>query len=252
MLDDISMLDDIMKIVLEAGKKILHFYNSPMCVQKKQDDSPVTTADLVANKFIAEEIAEISSFPIVSEETYDFDKPRQRHQIFWLVDPLDGTKDFIAHNDQFTVNVALVENEKPVLGVVGLPAFRDIYYATKGGGAFKNGKRIFNGRNDPLDIIGVDSCFHSSEETRDFFKKHHISNIKKYGSSIKLCKIAEGEIDIYPRFNGTKEWDTAAGHIILNEAGGEIIDLTTNEEMIYNKPSIKNNFFLAKRKGLQI
>jgi 3'(2'), 5'-bisphosphate nucleotidase len=246
------MLDAIMKIVLETGKKILRLYETPMCIQKKQDDSPVTAADLVANKFISEEIAKVSSFPIVSEENYDFDKPRQHYQIFWLVDPLDGTKDFIAHNDQFTVNIALVENGTPVLGVVGLPAFGDIYYASKGGGAFKNGKRIFNRRNDPSDIIGVDSHFHSSEETVVFFKKHHITSIKKYGSSIKFCKIAEGEIDIYPRFNGTKEWDTAAGHVILNEAGGEIIDLTTNEEMIYNKPSIKNNFFLAKRNGLQI
>jgi 3'(2'), 5'-bisphosphate nucleotidase len=246
------MLNEIIRIATEAGEKILGFYNSPMDIHKKDDDSPVTIADLVANKFIMEEISKISPFPIVSEETFDFNAPRQHHENFWLVDPLDGTKDFIAHNDQFTVNIALIENEKPILGVVGVPAFGDVYYAAKNGGAFKNGNRIFNNRNNASEIIGADSCFHSTEETRDFFQKHRIVKIKKYGSSLKLCKIAEGEIDIYPRLNGTKEWDTAAGHIILNEAGGEIIDLVTSEEMIYDKPSIKNNFFIAKRRGLEL
>jgi 3'(2'), 5'-bisphosphate nucleotidase len=245
------MLNEIIKIATQVGEKIIDLYSSKMDIHKKDDNSPVTMADLVANKFIMEEISKISDYPIVSEETYNFDEPRQHHKIFWLVDPLDGTKDFLAHNDQFTVNIALIEDGNPVLGVVGVPAFGDIYYASKNDGAFKNGNRIFNNRNSP-EIIGADSCFHSTEETRNFFKQHNITNIKKYGSSIKLCKIAEGEIDIYPRLNGTKEWDTAAGHIILNEAGGEIIDLVTNQEMIYDKPSIKNNFFIARRKGLKL
>jgi 3'(2'), 5'-bisphosphate nucleotidase len=249
------VINEVIKIAKEAGEKILIFYNSssssPMDIHKKGDGSPVTMADLVANKFITEEISKISSFPIVSEEAFDFYTPREHYKTFWLVDPLDGTKDFIAHNDQFTVNISLIENGKSVLGVVGLPAFGDMYYAAKGIGAFKNRTRIFNNRNSP-EIIGADSYFHSTKETRKIFKKLGITNIKKYGSSIKICKIAEGEIDIYPRLNETKEWDTAAGHIILNEAGGEIIDLVTGREMIYGKPSIKNNFFVAKRKGLEI
>lgn len=245
------MLNEIIKISIEAGNKIMSFYDSSIEVSDKHDNSPVTAADIAANDFIIEAISKISDIPIISEETFDFGKQRQQHEIFWLVDPLDGTKDFIAHNDQFTVNIALIKNSKPTMGVVFTPALGDIYYASTNNGSFKNGKLIFNNRNSS-DIIGLDSCFHSTSETMDFFKKHNITNIKKYGSSIKLCKIAEGEADIYPRFNGTKEWDTAAGHIILNESGGEIIDLVTNNEMIYNKHSIKNNFFIAKRRGLKL
>ncbi|MDR1561009.1 MAG: 3'(2'),5'-bisphosphate nucleotidase CysQ [Holosporaceae bacterium] len=245
------MLSKIIKIATEAGGKILQLYNSNIEIRNKSDNSPITEADLIANEFITREISQISDYPIVSEETYDFNKPRQYHRVFWLIDPLDGTKDFIAHNDQFTINIALIEENYPVLGVVQVPASGDVYYASKNNGAFKNQIRIFNNRNSP-DIIGADSCFHSTEETQKFFRQHNISNVKKYGSSIKFCKIAEGEVDVYPRFNGTKEWDTAAGHIILKEAGGEIIDLVTNEEMIYNKSLIKNNFFVAKRKGLKI
>jgi 3'(2'), 5'-bisphosphate nucleotidase len=245
------MQNKIINIAVEAGKKILEFYNRPINIKNKDDNSPVTEADLYANQYITEEISKISDFPIVSEETYNFNEPRKHHKTFWLIDPLDGTKDFIAHNDQFTVNIALIENENPVLGIVCVPACGDIYYAAKNNGAFKNGLRISVNKNSRK-IIGVDSSFHSTKETQNFFKDHNITNIKKYGSSIKFCKIAEGEIDVYPRFNGTKEWDTAAGHIILNEAGGEIIDLVTNKELIYNKSSIRNNFFVAKRKGLKI
>jgi 3'(2'), 5'-bisphosphate nucleotidase len=245
------MLNEIIKIATEAGKKILELYNSNIEIRNKDDNSPVTEADLIANEFIIREISRISNYPVVSEETYDFNKPRQHHKIFWLIDPLDGTKDFIAHNDQFTVNIALIEGNHPILGVVQIPASGDVYYASKNSGAFKNQIRIFNNRN-LQDIIGIDSCFHSTEDTQNFFKQRNITNVRKYGSSIKFCKIAEGEADIYPRLNGTKEWDTAAGHIILNEAGGEIIDLVTGEEMIYDKPSIKNNFFVAKRRGVKI
>ncbi|MDR1551277.1 MAG: 3'(2'),5'-bisphosphate nucleotidase CysQ [Holosporaceae bacterium] len=243
------MLNEIIRIAEEAGKKILDFYNSAIATYYKEDGSPVTKVDWVISELIIDKIAKISNYPIVSEEIYDFNVPRKHYENFWLVDPLDGTKDFLAKNGQFTVNIALIENGNPILGVVNVPVSGNIYYASKNRGAFKNGIGIYNYRNS-AEIIGTDSCFHSTEKTQDFFRRHNITNIKKYGSAIKLCKIAEGEVDIYPRLNGTKEWDTAAGHIILNEAGGEIIDLVTNEEMIYDKESVKNNFFIAKRKGL--
>jgi 3'(2'), 5'-bisphosphate nucleotidase len=245
------MLNEIIKISIDAGNKIMNFYDSSIDIYDKSDNSPVTAADIAANNFITDAVSKISDFPIISEEAFDFVKQRPQYGVFWLVDPLDGTKDFIAHNGQFTVNIALIENCNPILGVVFAPALGDVYYASINNGAFKNENSIFNKR-DSSEIIGTYSCFHSTTETVDFFKKYNITNIKKYGSSIKLCKIAEGEVDIYPRFNGTKEWDTAAGHIILNEAGGEIIDLVTNKEMIYNKPSIENNFFIAKRNGLEL
>ena len=247
------MLNKVIELAKIVSAKILEIYDAhAYSVSIKEDDSPLTQADMVSNKIILEGLTKISNWPIISEETFDFEKPREHHKKFWLVDPLDGTKDFIARNGQFTVNIALVEDGKPVLGVVAVPASGDLFYAERGRGAFQNGEPITCKNVSRSEIIGADSCFHSTEQTLSFFKEHGITHIKKFGSSIKLCKIAAGEIDIYPRLNGTKEWDTAAGHVILNEAGGEVIDLTTDQEMVYDKPSIKNNFFVAKRKGLQI
>ena len=247
------MLNKVIELAKVANEKILEIYNAhAYSISIKEDDSPLTQADMVSNKIILEGLTEISNLPIISEETFDFEKPREHYKKFWLVDPLDGTKDFIACNGQFTVNIALVEDGKPIIGVVAVPASGDLFYAERGKGAFQNGEPINCKNVSRNEIIGADSCFHSTEQTLAFFRNHNITNIKKFGSSIKLCKIASGEIDIYPRLNGTKEWDTAAGHIILNEAGGEIIDLSTNQEMVYDKSSIKNNFFVAKRKGLRI
>ncbi|MBO4520793.1 MAG: 3'(2'),5'-bisphosphate nucleotidase CysQ [Alphaproteobacteria bacterium] len=247
------MLDEVIKLAKAASEKILEIYDAhTYTVSIKEDDSPLTQADIASNKIIQEGLAKLSDIPVISEETFDFEKPRPHYEKFWLVDPLDGTKDFIARNGQFTVNIALVENRVPVLGVVAIPVSGDVFYAEKGKDAFQNGTKISCENISRKEVIGTDSCFHSTEQTLAFFKEHNITNIKKFGSSIKLCKIAAGEIDIYPRLNGTKEWDTAAGHVILNEAGGEIIDLVTNREMEYDKPSVKNNFFIAKRKGLRI
>lgn len=247
------MLGKVIEIAKIASQRIYKIYEKHTYnVSIKKDDSPLTQADMVSNKVILEGLAKLSSLPIISEETFDFEKPREHYEKFWLVDPLDGTKDFIARNGQFTVNIALVKDGKPILGVVAVPASGDLFYAESGKGAFQNSNQISCENISRKEIIGADSCFHSTDQTLAFFREHGITHIKKFGSSIKLCKIASGEIDIYPRLNGTKEWDTAAGHVILNEAGGEIIDLSTNREMVYDKPSIKNNFFVAKRKELQI
>ena len=224
------MLDEVIKLAKAASEKILEIYDAhTYTVSIKEDDSPLTQADIASNKIIQEGLAKLSDIPVISEETFDFEKPRPHY-----------------------VNIALVENRVPVLGVVAIPVSGDVFYAEKGKDAFQNGTKISCENISRKEVIGTDSCFHSTEQTLAFFKEHNITNIKKFGSSIKLCKIAAGEIDIYPRLNGTKEWDTAAGHVILNEAGGEIIDLVTNREMEYDKPSVKNNFFIAKRKGLRI
>ena len=192
----------------------------------------------------------MSDYPILTEESpveYDIRKDWER---YWLVDPLDGTKDFIAKNGGFTINIALIENHKPILGVVYIPVTDNVYFAELGKGSFKNDKIIFNNSNR-TNLIGADSNFHSTQETRDFFTKNNIIDIKKYGASIKICKLAEGIIDIYPRLNGTKEWDTAASHIIANEAGCKLIDIETNEEIVYNKKSLANNFFIACRQDIK-
>lgn len=245
------MINKVIEIAKKAGYEILKIYESnDFLIQTKSDKSPVTKADLIANEIIIGELGKISDYPIITEESpikYDIRKDWNK---FWLVDPLDGTKDFIKKNGEFTINISLIDNNKSVLGVVYIPVSGDVYFAEQKKGAFKNGIKIFNSskRNK---LIAADSNFHSTKFTTDFFEKFNIKDIQKYGSSIKICKLAEGLIDIYPRFNGTKEWDTAASHIIANEAGCKLIDLNTKKELIYNKKDLNNNFFIASRNDLK-
>jgi 3'(2'), 5'-bisphosphate nucleotidase len=271
------MLHKMMEIARQAGEKILEIYNSENIEIKLKDDmSPVTLGDLEANEIITRGLKQISGFPIVSEEALVEYKTRKNWETFFLVDPLDGTKDFIAKNGQFTVNIALIEGETPVLGVIYIPAAGDMYWAERGGGAYRargygcaasgdgasedavSGRtafpkyeRIYNSSRR-TDLTASDSVFHSSAETKTFLEKNNITQIKRFGSSLKYCRLAEGEIDIYPRFNGTKEWDTAAGQALLREAGCKIIDLTTKQTLKYNKPDIRNNFFIAMRDDLEV
>lgn len=241
---------EVIEIAKKASTAIMTIYNKDFKIDYKEDDSPVTKADLVANEIIVNGLQKISHYPIVTEENpISYDK-RKNWTKFWLVDPLDGTKDFIAKNGEFTVNIALVDKSKPILGVVFIPATNDVYWAIKNGGAYKNGEKIYN-TSSRENLIGSDSNFHSTDMTKDFFNKHNITQINRFGSSIKLCKLAEGEIDVYPRLNGTKEWDTAASHMIANEAGCKLIDVKTKQELIYNKENIKNNYFIASRNDLE-
>jgi len=246
------MINDIIKIIQEAGIELIKIYlGNDFDIVYKQDNSPLTRADSISNDIIIKGLKKISHFPIITEESPISYTLRKNWKKFWLVDPLDGTKDFIAKNGEFTLNIALIEDNAPILGVVLVPFTKDLYYATKGGGAYKNGKKIYNfSKRDKL--IASDSNFHSSQMTKDFFMKHDIKQVQRYGSSLKICKLAEGVIDIYPRLNGTKEWDTAASHIIANESGCKLIDIETNQELLYNKINIQNNFFIASRNNLEL
>lgn len=241
------MIQKVIDIAKKASIEILKIYKTnEFDINIKDDNSPVTKADLIANEIIIHGLQAISDYPILTEESpieYDV---RKYWEKYWLVDPLDGTKDFIAKNGEFTINIALIENNKPIMGVVYIPVSGDVYVAEYGKGAYKNNELIFNNSNR-TGLIGADSNFHSTEMVKEFFYKNSIADIRKYGSSLKVCKLAEGVIDVYPRLNGTKEWDTAASHIIANEAGCKLIDIETNEELIYNKKNIKNNFFIASR-----
>lgn len=244
------MIEKVIRIAQKAGQAIMEIYQEAVIeIEVKSDDSPLTKADLASNTIIIDELSQLSDDPIVSEETPVEYQIRKQWNRYWLVDPLDGTKDFIAKNGEFTINIALIENNKPILGVIYIPANGDLYYAQEGLGAFKNGNKIFN-HSKRTELIGSDSNFHSTEAIKVFFKKNQINDIKKYGSAIKFCKLAEGEIDIYPRLNGTKEWDTAAGQIIANESGCFFMDVTTGKELVYNKESIVNNHFIAMRNNL--
>ena len=245
------MIKQVIEVVKIAALEIMKIYESEVFdIKNKEDDSPVTKADLIANSIIVEGLKSISSYPIVTEESYVEYEIRREWDIFWLIDPLDGTKDFIVKNGEFTINIALIKKNKPILGVVYIPFNKDVYYAYFGEGAYKNGNKIFN-NSKRIDLIGTDSNFHSSKLTEDFFLNYKIEKVQRYGSSLKICKLAEGELDVYPRLNGTKEWDTAASHIIANEAGCKLIDVETEDELLYNKENIKNNFFIASRNDLE-
>ena len=245
------MLQQVSKIAKTAGGIVLKHYNnlSGVTVEYKEDHSPLTTADLQSNQYITEALKKHFNFPVISEESVPDYETRKTFKNFWLIDPLDGTKDFLAQTDQFTINIALIEKGIPTLGVIYVPAMDLLYCAQKDFGAFLNDKPICNTSNRES-YVATDSIFHSSKETQDFLKKHGITQVLKFGSALKFGKLAEGIVDIYPRFEGSKEWDIAAGHILLKEAGGSIIDLVTKQEPAYNKPSMKNNFFIAARKNI--
>jgi 3'(2'), 5'-bisphosphate nucleotidase len=168
------------------------------------------------------------------------------------VDPLDGTKDFIAANDEFTVNIALIENGVPVLGLIYAPALDEIYFAKKGDGALliKDGLETKLPNKQCSGIIAGRSRFHDSDSFDEFLKINKIESSIAFGSALKFGKLAMGAINIYPRFVGSSEWDIAAGHLIVKEAGCDIIDLETFREPVYNKTSIRNNNFIAHNKKL--
>lgn len=242
-----EQLDDIIEIAINAGKIILEYYKKDnLQIEYKDDESPISIADRKSNDYIIRGLKQISNYPIVSEELQSDQYKKVKHHKYWLIDPLDGTKEFVNNDEDFTVNIALIVGDRPILGVVYAPAHDDVYYAIINGGSFKNGELILN-NSGRKSLISAVSKNHSSHRTDNFLTKNNIHKVIKLGSSIKFCKLAEGAIDVYPRFNGTKEWDTAAGHIILKEAGCKIIDLVTKKEIKYNKDSILNNDFIASR-----
>ena len=234
-----------------AGNVVMSFYREDQIdVNFKKDQSPLTAADIASNNFIVNELESNFSYPILTEESPVPYKSRKSWSKFWLVDPLDGTKDFIEKNGEFTINIALIDKQRPILGVINIPALDLIYWAELGKGAYKNGRKVFN-KSNRKNLIGTDSRFHSTNETREFFKRNNIRKVIQYGSCLKLCKLAEGEIDIYPRLNGTKEWDTAAADIILNEADCSLVSYPFRKKLVYNKKTFNNPFFIAYRNGIR-
>lgn len=251
---------------LEAGKKIMNIYESnELNIKQKGDNSPLTRADIVSNTII-NEFLKTTDIPIISEENKEIDyKKRKNWKVCWIVDPLDGTKEFIMKNGEFTVNIALIENNYPVLGVIYIPA-KELLYYTDSVGAYRQkvnpDVKSFNHSNseriEPKDgtekIRVVGSRSHMNDET-----KNYISNLeKKYnketlviskGSSLKFCLVAEGKADVYPRFAPTMEWDTAAGHAICRAVGLKVVDQQTKHEMVYNQKELLNNYFLVSKLG---
>ena len=248
----------ISNISVEAGKIILDFYNENVDITYKADESPLTQADLASNKFITDSIKKISpNIPILSEEEFVEWDIRKKWKKYWLIDPLDGTKEFIKKNGEFTVNIALIENNRPKLGVIYTPASNELFFSIKNSGSYKiltdkklntlnNAKRISINKKISNKVKIIGSRSHSNPILEKWVNKNFNEfDILQKGSSLKFCLIAEGFADIYPRFGNTSEWDIAAGHIILEEAGGKLKSIE-NKEILYNeKENILNPDFFA-------
>lgn len=244
-------LNDIIDIAHEAGEATLEYYDEDYTVFQKDDDSPLTKADLAAHHVIFEALKELTpEIPVISEEggipSYD---ERKKWERFWIVDPLDGTKEFIKHNGEFTINIALIDAGEPVLGVVYVPAKEITYYAEKGKGSFKQQdgqepQRIFSepaDKEQPLTI--VESRSHASKETEQYLEEEGVKVGERIpaGSSLKFCLVAEGKADIYPRLGPTMEWDVAAGDCVYRNSAPEGQHKST---LSYNKENLRNKEFV--------
>lgn len=249
-------VDKVRAIAKRAGQEILKVYNTAFKVDTKADSSPVTAADHAAERLILDAIRRelTNAFPIVSEEAFAAGTaPAVTGRAFWLVDPLDGTKEFVKRNGEFTVNIALIETGKPALGVVHAPALNATYWGSRHGAfAETDGApaRPIRCRNAPAKgLVALMSRHHTTPEAEAYIAKYPIASRITVGSSLKFCRVAEGKADIYPRFGHTMEWDTAAGHAVLAFAGGLVVDLE-GRELRYGKPGFDNPPFVAKGANL--
>ena len=257
-----SLVIDVSNIALKAGREIMNYYNSNSNVLTKEDKSPLTEADLASNNIIIEKLRLLNNnVPILSEESLVEWDERKNWNTYWLIDPLDGTKEFINKNGEFTVNIALIKNAEPILGIIYSPFLSELYFAQKDKGAYKincsqtikslenSVKILSNNKKKSDEIIIIGSRSHSNNKFNEWINKNYKNyQILQKGSSLKFCEIANGNADLYPRFGPTSEWDIAAGHIILEEAGG-FLKTFENEFIKYNsKESLINPEFLASCK----
>lgn len=260
------------KAAIIAGRKILEIYNTGYTTSYKADQSPLTTADLAANEIIVNSLLE-SGFPILSEEGKNTDyQERRKWHYFWLIDPLDGTKEFINHNGEFTVNIALVAGDTPVIGVIYVPVTGELYFGNPETGSYSatisdaidpNGFRtleeiIASAQRLPLTqsdnkVTILASRSHMSAETEEIIEKiktlYPDPEIISAGSSLKFCRLAEGKAQFYPRFGPTMEWDTAAGHGIAANAGIKVLSWHERMPLAYNKENLVNPWFIAFNKS---
>ncbi|TNF42987.1 MAG: 3'(2'),5'-bisphosphate nucleotidase [Bacteroidetes bacterium] len=258
---DISALTETaIKAAVRAGNEILDvYYHFDFGIEFKADNSPLTIADKRAHNAIIEALKE-TNLPVLSEEgnSISYDE-RKNWKLFWLVDPLDGTKEFIKRNDEFTVNIALIEDNLPIAGVVYVPVAKELFW----GNRFGSFKAIAENENVPLqniqqlpsvlnkeNFVVAGSKSHMNTETEKYIlsldTKGKPIEIKSKGSALKICLVAEGVADIYPRLAPTMEWDTAAGHAIVKFTGKEIFQYENNKPLVYNKENLLNPWFVVK------
>jgi len=250
-----TLLPEIHRIAKQAGAKIMEIYGAGFEIETKEDNSPVTTADLAANDLIEAELNKLSPlFPILSEESASIPfEERAARETYWLVDPLDGTKEFISRRDSFTVNIALIHKNKSILGVIYAPALGVSYYACSGHGSYKEtidaAEHKIQARALAPKPVFAGSRSNPGKELAAFlenFKKDKGEyELVSMGSSLKMCMVAEGTADLYPRLWLTSEWDTAAAHCIVDEAGGQLVK-TDMSPLLYNtKDSLLNPYFFT-------
>ena len=248
-----ELLDPVIQIAYQAGKVIMEVYDAGFSVEEKSDQTPVTEADMAANNVIESGLKKLTPhLPILTEET----KPipyaeRKKWPRYWLIDPLDGTREFIKRNGEFTVNIALIDGDESVLGVVYAPVIGVLYYAAKGQGAFKQDstnapKAIHVNNKCPRKTVVACGRSHPTEDIINFLENLGEHEIIRIGSALKSCMVAEGKADLYARLGPTSEWDTAAAQCVVEEAGGAITD-TTMQRLRYNtKDDLLNpNFFVV-------
>lgn len=266
-----ELLELAINAAIAGGKAIMEIYETPFHVKYKEDDSPVTIADEKANAIIVEAL-QVSGIPVISEEktAADWDT-RKNFSNVWIVDPLDGTKEFIKRNGEFTVNIGLAENKRPSVGVIYMPALRDLYFAAPGIGSYKtnrheiiallsesekiNLQKLLSVSEKMPTILSrskftiVASRSHLSTQTYRFIENRRQSKgevaLTYAGSSIKMCWIADGVADEYPRFGRTMEWDTCAGQAIVEQAGRHFVNFHTGKPLEYNKEDLSNPDFLV-------
>ena len=251
--DKIPELDVAIKAANKAGDVVLDIYQRKFKASTKKDDSPVTEGDLKSNEVIKEILSQ-TEHPILSEEDTD-DQSRLSKDMVWIVDPLDGTSDFIDKTGEFTIMIALIKNKKPILGVIGWPTEKTLFVAQKGSGAFRHS----NGKWDRLSVTKVakiskcrtvGSRHHLSEKEKSFIKKLGIDDFTSIGSSLKVAKISSGEAEAYiTTTNKMKEWDSAASYCIISEAGGKMTDMSGND-ITYNNKEVHHKNGILVTNGL--
>lgn len=254
-LDLEKLCHECVTIARDAGKAILTIYDAGFNIEEKDDKSPLTDADLASHNLIIQRLSELTpEIPILSEESAKLPfEERASWETYWLVDPLDGTREFIKRNGEFTVNIALIHQHKSIIGAINVPVLDVDYFAWENGGSYKSEhhgeakkisvKKLVDSENSPLTVAGSRS--HGSEMMQQYMEKLGNVETLSMGSSLKFCLVAEGRADLYPRLGLTSEWDTAAAHCIVEQAGGYITktDMTPLE---YNtKDSLLNPFFFV-------
>ncbi len=261
-MDYAKIVATIRRLALEAGAEIMQVYEGPdFEVRAKSDASPVTEADERADALIARGLAAaLPDIPVVTEEQAE--SHALRAPVFFLVDPLDGTKEFVQRRGDFTVNIALIENGTPTRGVVYAPAKARLFYTDAAGrsqeeagpfGAEPGARtRLAVATPDPNALVVVASKSHRDKATDDYIARYAVADFRSAGSSLKFCLVAAGEADLYPRLGRTMEWDTAAGQAVLLGAGGKVVRFDDHAPLVYGKPGFENPFFIAHAPGVAL